>query len=334
MASDRLYELLSEALSQPSKKYRAAQEGLAIPRKALEGYEYGAEFMDKQNKRKMAGQTLEEVLSSSGMTMPKGTEGYGNLKYGQFEPTAKLISGLADMQKATSERNVKVDNSPDELLAKEVREGRMTLQDAYDLKNSGALLRSGFSKGENGTLVPVPGGKPAREIADTEMAKELARSNQLRKAKLVTKKIDEAIGNMGFTTTGAVGSVARNIPLIPTKAKDLSGTLNTIKSNISIDELMSMREASKTGGALGNVSDRENQMLADAAGALETEQTQDQLVSNLKEIRKRYSNIQLIIENRTGDREADEAIARVISSEIPEQEKRARIQGIRSVAGR
>lgn len=105
MASDRLYELLSEALSQPSKKYRAAQEGLAIPKKALEGYEYGAEFMDKQNKRKQADTTLEEMLAGTGMSLPEGTEGFAKLKYGQFEPMAKLASGIGDLQKVGRDPN-------------------------------------------------------------------------------------------------------------------------------------------------------------------------------------------------------------------------------------
>lgn len=105
MASDSLYAALAEALSQPSKKYRAAQEGLAIPRKAMEGYEYGAEFMDKQNKRKQADTTLEEMLAGTGMSLPEGTEGFAKLKYGQFEPMAKLASGIGDLQKAGRDPN-------------------------------------------------------------------------------------------------------------------------------------------------------------------------------------------------------------------------------------
>lgn len=105
MASDSLYLALSEALSQPSKKYRAAQEGLAIPKKALEGYEYGAEFMDKQNKRKQADTTLEEMLAGIGMSLPEGTEGFAKLKYGQFEPMAKLASGIGDLQKVGRDPN-------------------------------------------------------------------------------------------------------------------------------------------------------------------------------------------------------------------------------------
>lgn len=103
--SDSLYLALSEALSQPSKKYRAAQEGLAIPRKVMEGYEYGADFMDKQNKRKQANMTLEEMLAGTGVSLPEGTEGFAKLKYGQFEPMAKLASGIGDLQKVGRDPN-------------------------------------------------------------------------------------------------------------------------------------------------------------------------------------------------------------------------------------
>jgi len=334
MPSDALYQALAEALAKPNKNYQALQSAFEIPSAAMKGYEEGAKFSDAIQKRKQANMTLSEMLKASGAEMPAGTEGYGNLTYSQFEPTAKLLSGLGAIEKVKNKKEDYVPRSMDAILAENVRTGKMTADEAYKIKNRGLLLRGGYEEGEGGTLNPVPGGKPARDVAEAEAAKELGRQNQLRKAKLVINKIDEALSNMGPTTTGVIGSISRNVPLIPTKAKDLSGSLNTVKANISIDELTSMREASKTGGALGNVSDRENQMLADAAGALETEQTPEQLANNLKEIRKRYSNVRLIIENRTGDPEADSAIAKVISSDISEGEKRARIAGIRSEAGR
>ena len=47
-----------------------------------------------------------------------------------------------------------------------------------------------------------------------------------------------------------------------------------------------MREASKSGGALGSVSDYEGQKLESALGSLEVTQSKDQFIKQLGEIQK------------------------------------------------
>jgi hypothetical protein len=54
-----------------------------------------------------------------------------------------------------------------------------------------------------------------------------------------------------------------------TDARTLQGKLNTLKANIAFNELAQMREASKTGGALGSVSDKEAKLLESSLGALD-----------------------------------------------------------------
>lgn len=329
MASDALYVALAEALSKPSRSYRAAKAGLDIPGQALQGYLGGTEIVDKINQRKLANQTLADMLGGA-QNVPERARPYGGLRGNVLEKIGGL-KGIADITEPTKPQ---VDNSLEEILARGVREGKRTLQESYDIKNSGALLRTGFSQGSDGTLTPVPGGKPATERAELEIKKELARQERIKKSKFVVSKVDEAINNMGPTTTGTLGEVSRGVPLIPTRAKDLDKTLNTIRASVSFDELQNMRQSSPTGGALGAVSDRENTLLADAAGSLETQQTPPQLKSNLLEIRKRYSNVQLLIENQTGDPEADKVIGQIVSSDEPEAKKIVLIRAVRSRAGR
>jgi hypothetical protein len=57
-----------------------------------------------------------------------------------------------------------------------------------------------------------------------------------------------------------------------------------LKGNIIPAALTAMREASKTGGALGQVSDREGAWLSSSLGALSMSQSPDQVVSQLKQI--------------------------------------------------
>ena len=327
--SDSLYLALSEALSQPSKKYRAAQEGLAIPRKAMEGYEYGAEFMDKQNKRKQDQMTLQEILGGN----IAGLEDLGNLTGGQV----KTVAPLAPFIKARSVEKQKLPDTLEGILSQRVLSGEMSLDDAAKMKRSFSPSiypkpEPGFRFGPSGELIPIPGGTPYEKRREEELRKEASRRESIDKANSLIKKIDTAISEIGPLTTGIGGALLKNVPA--TSAKNLNETLKTVKANIGFDTLQGLRESSKSGGALGPVSDRENELLQTARGSLDQKQSDDQLISNLKDLRKHYSNVILISESKTGDPEADSAIAQIISSEEPENKKRALISAVRSRAGR
>ena len=117
---------------------------------------------------------------------------------------------------------------------------------------------------------------------------------------VVQEDIDRAIklaeqGGGMLGTTGAGGAVMSNIP--GTDAYDLGQLLNTIKANIGFDKLQAMREASPTGGALGQVSERENTLLQSVLGALEQSQSQPEFVYNLKRLKD-------VLAGRQAEREA------------------------------
>lgn len=67
--------------------------------------------------------------------------------------------------------------------------------------------------------------------------------------------------------------------------RNFEAQLDTLKANITFGELTAMREASKTGGALGQVSDKENQKLEAALGALSLKQTPEAFKSQLDKIK-------------------------------------------------
>ena len=76
-----------------------------------------------------------------------------------------------------------------------------------------------------------------------------------------------------------------------TDAKSLSNKLRTIQANISFDKLQAMREASPTGGALGQVSTFELQNLMAVFGSLEQSQTTEELEYNLLRLQQVYNDI-------------------------------------------
>ena len=81
--------------------------------------------------------------------------------------------------------------------------------------------------------------------------------------------IDELMGQVTNKTVG-FGSLLAGIPT--TDATTFRSQLNTLKASIAFGELTAMREASKTGGALGNVSNVELVLLESALAGLDTAQ--------------------------------------------------------------
>lgn len=120
--------------------------------------------------------------------------------------------------------------------------------------------------------------KPKRQAA---MQQAEALTDQL------SSDIDDLIDKVTTATAGPGGVILDKFP--GTSARDLQSNLDSIKANIGFQALQAMREASPTGGALGNVSDTENRLLQARFGSLEIGQSPKQLVENLKKIRQRIT---------------------------------------------
>jgi hypothetical protein len=100
--------------------------------------------------------------------------------------------------------------------------------------------------------------------------------------------INRALPRIGAFTTG-FGAYLKSIP--GTEAKELSNLLVTIKANIGFDKLQAMRNASPTGGALGNVSEKELTALQSVFGNLDQSNDSEELKYNLNLLRHVYNNV-------------------------------------------
>jgi hypothetical protein len=105
---------------------------------------------------------------------------------------------------------------------------------------------------------------------------------------IVNDSVGRAMDLIGPFTTG-FGAYLKNIP--ETDAKSLDTTLETIRANIGFDKLQAMREASPTGGALGQVSERELSSLQAVFGNLDQSQKDEDLKYNLQMLQHIYNNI-------------------------------------------
>jgi hypothetical protein len=142
---------------------------------------------------------------------------------------------------------------------------------------------AGFQQDANGNLVPMPNGpQDVERRIELMQAEQRARSADDR-GTLMVNKIDDALNQANFWTTGPVGSVGRAMG--GPAAVDLENTIKTVRSNIGFAELQAMREASPTGGALGQVAVQELDMLQSVLGSLDPSQGEEQLRKNLETIK-------------------------------------------------
>jgi transcriptional regulator with XRE-family HTH domain len=102
----------------------------------------------------------------------------------------------------------------------------------------------------------------------------------------IIQEVGEAKEKVSGFTAG-LGSYLSVLPL--TEAKDLSKRLTTIKANLGFDRLQQMRDASPTGGALGQVAVQELIALQSTIASLDQDQSPAQLKQALDKIETSYA---------------------------------------------
>ena len=98
----------------------------------------------------------------------------------------------------------------------------------------------------------------------------------------IIESVDDLMGRTSLQTVG-FASLGRFLPA--SLPRNFATDLNTLKANIAFGELQAMRNASKTGGALGNVSDREITFLESALAGLDQGQSPDSFKKNLQKVK-------------------------------------------------
>lgn len=145
-------------------------------------------------------------------------------------------------------------------------------------------------------------GSKSKSSTDFDPLKRLQYiDNQVYKFQGLQGKLDEALGILEddqdtiFKTTSGLGSAAKGLP--GTAGFDLQATIDTIQANLAFDRLQEMRDASKTGGALGAVSERELNLLQSAVESLQVGQSPERLKANLERVKRHYQRFIDSLEN-------------------------------------
>lgn len=148
-------------------------------------------------------------------------------------------------------------------------------------------------------------GKQIRVPAGAKLIPREAKSAKADKSD-IDRQIKSA-ENANFKSTRAVGLIDKIIPrvnawsaglgslasFVPTSdPSDLKEDVKTLRAALAFGALQDIRDASKTGGALGAVSEKELSLLESVEASLETKQSPEQLIRNLKTVRGSFERIQ------------------------------------------
>jgi len=174
-------------------------------------------------------------------------------------------------------------------------------QERYDAE--GNLIAEGPEK----TTDPLADEKKRLEIQKLQKGLEesVGGGYSAQIAERTVSTLDTAIADFTEVSgiTGPFGRVAAS-KVFGTDSYDFAQTLETIKANIGFNELNAMRAASKTGGALGQVSERELTYLQSVLGSLKIGQSDERLLANLTGVRdsiKRWTDAVSAEGGQTGD---------------------------------
>jgi hypothetical protein len=116
---------------------------------------------------------------------------------------------------------------------------------------------------------------------------------QDQKYKSIKGTIAEARALAGPGETGFLGPITSKIG--GTKARALAGKINTIKANLGFEQLQRMREASPTGGALGQVAVKELERLESTVASLDLGLPTPELLKSLAKVDEHYDNWQAAV---------------------------------------
>lgn len=231
--------------------------------------------------KQMAASMLEQEMAR--MRGPEPTSAIREFEYAQDNPAFRQF-----MQSRRPQTNVNVSTG-----AKSSQWGDAPKDHVWLRGDQGNVITEPdpSGRGVRPVAVPIAGGPVAEKREQAEEQAEQRGEQQQRYAGVVLEdigRVRERIENSALPVTG-VGSLLQSIPGTP--AHDVSKLTDTIRANIGFDRLQQMREASPTGGALGQVSEMENRLLQATLGNLELSQTEEQFLDNLNRLEELYTQI-------------------------------------------
>lgn len=273
----------AQRLQQAGFNAEAAQLGQAIT--ARRQQETQSALTAMKTSRELQAYSREDKLQAELAALPEGATEEDILKvmrvYGDPKTVAAGLERSA-VKKAEIEAKAQLEKEKAQLRADEKERDRAFKEEMIRLQ---ASLRQSNTDLQR-TLIQQKIDdlkEKASERADKKIA---AAESAVGAADRIIGKVDEAIPLVSNFTTG-FGSVTTYIPGTP--GANLRATIETIKANLGFDRLQQMRDASPTGGALGQVAVKELDALQASVSSLDLNQSSERIRNNLEQIKTHYS---------------------------------------------
>jgi hypothetical protein len=133
------------------------------------------------------------------------------------------------------------------------------------------------------------------ESVDAKFALKKAERLALDDVNNAMRQTERSLDMVSDWSTGLAGWALEKVA--GTDSTNLAGLLDTQKAYVAFRELMEMRQASKTGGALGNVSNREIELLYNSFASLNKDSDKEVLQTSLNDILMSTAALQFGLEN-------------------------------------
>ena len=163
--------------------------------------------------------------------------------------------------------------------------------------------------------VPIPGSPQARKIAEEEAADQQKQvgKNVYGEAFIHAGEnlIDQLKNESLFSpVTGATGAIASKA--YGKERKKAESLVKTLEAQLSFGALQNMRDSSKTGGALGSITERELQLLGSLIGSIDLDMQGEDLIPMVENMLDRYVRLEgIALGYQNGQLDEDAALAAI-----------------------
>jgi hypothetical protein len=167
-------------------------------------------------------------------------------------------------------------------------------QDKAKRDKTMGTIPSGYRLSADGnSLELIPGGPSAVILAPKEIQKREAVLPQARQA---VKTVSNTMSVIGDTVdallknekgiNGITGLIYGNTLAITDEARKAKADLETLKNLAFVQGITELRNASKTGAGVGNVTNREGDRFENMKASLDRSQSKDDLITSLKKLKQ------------------------------------------------
>lgn len=309
----------SEALEQLQRNIAVGQTSSGTGGKSMI-YNVPPEFQEK-----LGNYYLTNAILPTAQTpiVPKSYERGENITNASLTPESqvnwnRLLEGNFPKQYSTGE--VKDTSTPEDKQDAEMRQmvasGLMAPKDYYNLKLEKERIDKDRKTGRDFQLVETTDGhvlvdKTTGDLKKIDVPSKFGIKQQQQQASDQSSfvALSDGLERMKYTAgqllkenKGGVENISGKSQIMPifgglatfpgTAAADAKARIETLKAKVGFEVLQQMRNNSKTGGALGQVSDMENKLLQQAIDSLDTSQSDEQVLSAIKKVYDTADRIQ------------------------------------------